>query len=255
MAKWGMVIDLDKCTGCQACTTACAMENNRLPGENWQDVLFYTEGSYPNAQLKWFPRPCFHCEQPSCVKVCPTGATYKDPHGGFVLIDWDKCIGCKYCMIACPYGVRFFTDEKSLLEPDIKQVFRGDGRRQWNPPYRAPDARDDRAHGVGIQPPGVVSKCTFCYHKVSKAPAGTPDLDESDPALVEFVPACVRTCAPKARFFGDLDHPASHVNKLIADKRGVRLKDETGNKPQVYYLSGGAGAAVPSSRETVTKEL
>lgn len=253
MTKWAMVIDLDKCTGCQACSTACAMENNRLPGENWQDVLFYTEGSYPNAQLKWFPRPCFHCEQPSCVAVCPTGATYKDPNGGFVLIDWDKCIGCKYCMIACPYGVRFYTDEKPLLEPDIRQVFPGGAKRQWNPPYRAPDARDDRAHGIGIQPPGVVSKCTFCYHKVSKAPAGTPDLDESDPALVEFVPACVRTCAPKARFFGDLDHPASQVNKLIANQRGVRLKDETGNKPQVYYLSGGAGAAVPSSRETVTK--
>jgi nitrate reductase beta subunit len=82
MAKWGMVIDLDKCTGCQACTTACSMENNRLPGENWQDVLFYHEGTYPNVKLMWFPRPCMHCENPSCVSVCPTKATYKDPEGG-----------------------------------------------------------------------------------------------------------------------------------------------------------------------------
>jgi molybdopterin-containing oxidoreductase family iron-sulfur binding subunit len=99
-----MVIDLDKCTGCQACTTACAMENNRLPGENWQDVLFYSEGSYPNVNMKWFPRPCMHCENPSCVSACPTRATYKDPDGGFVLIDWNKCIGCKACMVACPWG-------------------------------------------------------------------------------------------------------------------------------------------------------
>ena len=84
MAKWGMVIDLDKCTGCQACTTACAMENNRLPTENWQDVLFYHEGTYPNVKLMWFPRPCMHCEHPSCVSVCPTKATYKVAEGGFV---------------------------------------------------------------------------------------------------------------------------------------------------------------------------
>ena len=200
------------------------------------------------------PRPCFHCEHPSCVAVCPTHATYKDPNGGFVLIDWNKCIGCKYCMIACPYGVRFFTDEKPVVEPDIKSVFKSDGGRSWNPPYRAPDARDDWQHGIGIQPHGVVSKCTFCHHRVSKAPAGIADLDPQDPALREYTPACVVTCAPTARYFGDLDNPNSEVNKLIADKRGVRLKDETGNKPQVYYLSGGAGAAVPSSRATTTKD-
>jgi molybdopterin-containing oxidoreductase family iron-sulfur binding subunit len=89
---------------------------------------------------------------------------------------------------------------------------------------------------------------------VSKAPAGVTDLDESNPELVEYVPACVRTCAPKARFFGDLDNPDSTVSKLIADKRGVRLKDETGNRPQVYYLSGGAGASMPSSRATTPEE-
>ena len=115
MAKWGMVIDLEKCTGCQACSTSCQMENNRLPGENYQDVLYYTEGKQPTVSLKWFPRPCMHCEEPSCMHVCPTKATYKT-EDGVVLIDWNKCIGCKYCMIACPYGVRFFTDEKPLIE-------------------------------------------------------------------------------------------------------------------------------------------
>jgi molybdopterin-containing oxidoreductase family iron-sulfur binding subunit len=246
MAKWGMVIDLEKCTGCQACTAACAMENNRLPGENWQDVVYFTEGEYPSVQVKWFPRPCMQCENPSCVHVCPTGATYKTSDG-VVLVDWDKCIGCKYCMIACPYGVRFYTDEKSLVAPDMKTVFKSKDEHSWSPPWRMPDSREDRKHGIGIQPRGVVSKCTFCYHRISKAPKGTADLDPSDPRQREFTPACVVTCAPTARYFGDLDNPESEVSKMIANKNGVRLLDQLGNKPQVYYLTG-SGGAVPSNR-------
>ena len=247
MAKWGMVIDLERCTGCQACSTACAQENNTAPGENWQDVLFFEEGKFPNVKLTWLPRPCQHCENPSCVHVCPTKATYKT-EDGVVLVDWNKCIGCKYCMIACPYGVRFYTDTKPLVEPDVKQVFKSeDGKHGWTPPYRMPDANEDWSKGIGVPPPGVVSKCTFCYHKISKAPKGVPDLDEDIPELKEYVPACVRTCAPKARFFGDLDNPASHVNQLIAEKKGVRLMEHTGNKPQVYYVTG-KSAVVPSGR-------
>ncbi|MFN2362649.1 MAG: 4Fe-4S dicluster domain-containing protein [Marinobacter sp.] len=244
MPKWGMVIDLEKCTGCQACTTACSMENNTVPGESWQDVLFYQDGEYPSSSFNWLPRPCMQCENPSCVHVCPTKATYITDDG-VVLIDWDKCIGCKYCMIACPYGVRFYTDEKPLLEPDVKNVFASDrGEAQsWAPPFQNPN--EDWSKGIGIQPDGVVSKCTFCYHKISKAPEGVSDLDPRDPELVEYVPACVRTCAPEARYFGDLDNPDSHVNKLIGDKRGVRVKDETGNKPKVYYLTG-EGGSIPA---------
>src|SRR3990167_8547929 len=126
MAKWGMVIDLEKCAGCQACTVACGMENNRLPGEHWQDVIFFSEGEYPHTQLKWFPRPCMHCENPSCVAVCPT----------------------------------------------------------WKAP------QEDWKHGVGVQPHDVVSKCNFCYHRVSKAPKGTADFDPNDPKMREFTPAC-----------------------------------------------------------------
>lgn len=246
MAKWGMVIDLEKCVGCQACTVACGMENSRLPGEMWQDVIFYTEGTYPSAQLKWFPRPCQHCENPSCMAVCPTHATYKT-EDGVVLIDWDKCIGCKYCMIACPYGVRFYTDEKPLVAPDMRKIHASKDDHSWNPPWKMPDAREDWKHGVGIQPDAVVSKCTFCYHRISKAPPGTPDLDPQDPKLREFTPACVVTCAPGARFFGDLSNPESVVSRMIGDKRGGRLLDELGNKPQVYYLTGDGGA-VPSTK-------
>ena len=246
MSKWGMVIDLEKCTGCQACTTACAMENSRLPGENWQDVVFFSEGEYPSVQVKWFPRPCMHCENPSCVDVCPTKATYKT-EDGMVLVDWNKCIGCKYCMIACPYGVRFYADEKPLLSPDMREVFGSQDDHSWNPPWKMPDSKEDWKHGVGIQPKGVVSKCTFCYHRVSKAPKGTVDFDPADPKLREFTPACVVTCAPDARYFGDLDNPTSEVSKMIANNRGVRLLDHLGNKPQVYYLTGDGGA-VPSDR-------
>ena len=246
MAKWGMVIDLEKCTGCQACTAACAMENNRLPGENWQDVVFFTEGEYPSVQVKWFPRPCMHCENPSCVYVCPTRATYKTEEG-FVLIDWDRCIGCKYCMIACPYGVRFYTDEKPLVGPDIKAVFKSNDEHSWNPPWKMPGSREDWKHGVGVQPRDVVSKCTFCYHRVSKAPKDVADLSEHDPMTRDFTPACVVACPPTARYFGDLDNPNSEVSKMIANKNGVRLLDQLGNKPQVYYLTG-VGGAVPSNR-------
>lgn len=248
MTKWGMVIDLDKCTGCQACTLACAMENKRLPTESWQDVLFYAEGEYPHVKLSWLPRPCMHCENPSCVYVCPTGATYKTDDG-VVLVNWDLCIGCKYCVIACPYGVRFFSDDKSPIEPDVREVFPADDGRVWNPPWRMPAEFEDASLGIGVPPPGVATKCTFCYHKISRAPKGVADLDEDDPELKEYVPPCVRACPPKARYFGDLDNPESRVNRLIADRGGVRLLDQTGNRPQVYYLAGGGAAAVPTGRE------
>ena len=244
MPKWGMVIDLEKCTGCQACTAACAMENSRLPGESWQDVILFTEGEYPSVQIKWFPRPCMQCENPSCVHVCPTRATYKTDQG-FVLIDWDRCIGCKYCMIACPYGVRFYTDEKPLAAPDPRKVFKSEDEHSWNPPWKAP--QEDWKRGVGIQPRGVVSKCTFCYHRVSKAPKDVPDLSEHDPKTREYTPACVVACPPTARYFGDLDNPDSEVSMMIANKNGIRLLDQLGNKPQVYYLTG-SGGAVPSNR-------
>lgn len=250
MTKWGMVIDLEKCTGCQACTAACQMENTRMPGEVWQDVIFYTEGTYPSATLSWLPRPCMHCEEPSCMHVCPTKATYKTGDG-LVLVDWNRCIGCKYCMIACPYGVRFYSGERAEIQPDVRTVYPGEGDKVWSPPFQMPADKQDRSRGVGVAPANVVTKCTFCSHRISKAPKDASDLSGDNPATRESTPACVLTCPPTARYFGNLDDPNSEVSRLIAQKKGSRLLDHLGNRPQVYYVTGEGGSVpnVGSSRK------
>ena len=134
----------------------------------------------------------------------------------------------------------------------MRKAFPAKGEASWSPPWKMPDAREDWKHGVGVQPPDVVSKCTFCYHRVSTAPQGTVDFDPSDPALREHTPACVVACGPGARFFGDLSNPTSEVSKLIGEKSGQRLLDHLGNKPQVYYLTG-PGGSVPGNRATNKK--
>ena len=118
MPRWGMVIDLDKCTACQACTVACLAENNvpvTEPEEAalgraifWQEVMVELEGEYPHVRARFIPRPCQHCDRPPCIKVCPVRATYKDEEG-LVLQRYERCIGCRYCAVACPYGVRYFN--------------------------------------------------------------------------------------------------------------------------------------------------
>lgn len=247
MPRWGMVIDLEKCTGCQDCATACQMENNRSPGEEWQDVLFYSEGEYPNSKLQWLPRPCMHCENPSCLAVCPTGATYKT-EDGVVLIDWERCIGCKSCVNACPYGARFYADGKPKAVPDFGDVLPSNGEKAVPPPAKMADHLQNPKQGIGVQPRNVVSKCTFCYHRISKAPKGTVDFDPNSPEMRDFVPACILKCGKSARYFGDLDHPGSEVRALIAQRQGRRLLEQISNHPQVYYLAGGAPSA-PKKRK------
>lgn len=223
MTRWGMVIDLDRCTACQACTVACMVENNvPFVGQEesnrgrlmqWQRVLSTTDSAYPRPRARFLPRPCMHCEDPPCVQVCPVGATFKR-EDGIVLVNYDRCIGCRYCMVACPYGVRTFN----WFRPRFEDAHRN---------YLNPSVR--------VRPRGVVEKCTFCVQRTDRAlaegrPVGTPD---------GVATACAQTCTGGAIHFGDLDDPDSEVSRLARDRRAFRLLEEVGTHPQVYYLAEG----------------
>lgn len=209
MARWAMVIDLDKCTGCQACTVACRMENNvPFAGKEqadadrailWNDVFTVVEGEYPNVKATTIPRPCFHCENPPCVKVCPVGATYVDEENGLVLQRYERCIGCRYCAVACPYGIRYFN----WYQPEWPEI---------TETYQNPD--------VPLRPKGVVEKCIYCVHRLP-------------------VPACVQACSSGARYFGDLKDPESEVTQLAHSPRAIRLLEDLGTEPNCIYLKEG----------------
>ncbi len=228
MPRWGMVIDLDKCFACQSCTAACRMENNTpVAGPDqagmgrailWNEVLPFAEGEYPNVNETMIPRPCMHCDDPACVKVCPVQATYKTDEG-VVLIDYERCIGCRFCTVACPYQVRYFN----WFAPEWPEALKA----HLNPePEVAP------------RPKGVVEKCTFCVQRLRKARERAQA--EGRPfAATDYIPACVETCTGHARYFGDLDDPKSLVSQLSSSPRAFRLQEEMGTKPKVYYLKEG----------------
>lgn len=209
MTRYGMVIDTKKCVGCHVCAMACKTENN-LPNDVWWNRIFTDNGgemgfdmvggSYPdNLQFGYIPVACQHCENPACVKVCPVGATYKDPETGVVRQDYDKCIGCRMCVAACPYtGVRSFNWEEPAYYADFAL---GDA-----------DAAKHEKH--------TVEKCIFCTQRVARGEQ----------------PACVADCIGRARHFGDLDDPNSEVSRLLASREYTQLHTEFGTKPSVYYL-------------------
>jgi len=242
MARWAMVIDLDKCVACQGCSIACRFENNTPvvdPEEAemgrsmlWNDVFPFpinpTEdtGEYPNVRTRYMTRPCMHCENPPCIKVCPVQATFVDDEG-LVRQNYARCIGCRFCTMACPYGVRYFNWRQPTWENGLEQ--------HLNP---------DRVEGDGIKegpsprPTGVVEKCTFCIHRLQKARARAEE-EGRDFRPDEYVPACVQTCTGKARFFGDLDDPDSTVSQLEKTPRAFRLMEDVGTHPKVIYLQEG----------------
>ncbi len=239
MPRWGMVIDLDKCTACQACVVACRAENTvpfAGPEESaknrpifWMELLAVIEGEYPRVRGQFIPRPCMHCDNPPCVQVCPVNATWK-AEDGLVVQDYDRCIGCRYCMVACPYGARFFNWYRPSWPTPLPQ--------QHNPdlsPHRLPTGG---RQGPEVRPIGVVEKCTFCIHRLEKAKQKA-QAEGRDVRDGDYVTACTQTCPAKAIFFGDLDDPTSQVYKLSRSRRAVRLLEELGTEPRVYYLSGG----------------
>ena len=200
--KYGMVIDLRRCIGCNACTIACKQQYGNPPGIFYSHVGITEVGKYPNARQVPLPVLCNHCDEPPCVDVCPTGASAKQANG-MVLIDEDKCIGCRYCMVACPYNVRQFI---------------GSTPKGYFPEKGGLTAYEKVAYAQ--HQVGTVEKCSFCATRVA----------------VGQLPACVLTCVGQARFFGDLEDPNSQVSQLIAKFDAKPLQPEAGTKPNVYYI-------------------
>jgi Fe-S-cluster-containing dehydrogenase component len=199
MPKRCLVVDLDRCSGCDTCVVACKFENNVTLGNYWNRVLAVGPvGEYPNISMYWMPFHCQQCENSPCVSVCPTGASYRDAENNVVLIDKGKCIGCQYCIYACPYGVRQYNKTE-----------------------------------------GVVEKCTLCNHLTATSD-GVEDWDDpTDPAHV--IPPCVHNCCCGARYFGDLDDPASGASIALAEAesegKGIySLPDPSDAKPVARYI-------------------
>lgn len=207
-AYWAMVIDLDKCIGCERCVHACQATNDTQSGHLW-NVLLHDEETFDRPVF--IPRPCMHCEHAPCVEVCPVGATYHRPDG-LVAMDYDRCIGCRYCMVACPYGVR---------------VFNWGNREDENPQIPTWGAAE-----VPRRPRGVVEKCTFCAHRIDAAAERGLTVGV-DP---DATPACCNVCPTEARVFGDLKDPDSPVSKALKDRQVVILRSELGTNPRVFYL-------------------
>ena len=226
MAKWGMVIDLDKCVGCQACNIACKEENDVPHGSPleqkqrrelyWHKVIAVSNGEYPAARLDIIPMPCMHCQDAPCVVVCPARATYHR-EDGIVVQDYRRCIGCRYCIVACPYGSRSFN-------------FRNQAVERYHRPDLPPDRIDNGQWPFPERVRGVVEKCIFCFHRIDQA------LKEGKIVGVDVVPACVEQCPAKARTFGDVSDPNSEVSQLLASRGNFRLREALNTQPKVYYL-------------------
>ncbi|MCL6498444.1 MAG: 4Fe-4S dicluster domain-containing protein [Firmicutes bacterium] len=221
LRRWTMAIDLRRCIGCHACTIACVAENKLPPGVVYRPVLEEEIGSYPNVSRRFVPRPCMQCESPPCVPVCPVGATYRRPDG-IVAMNYDQCIGCRYCITACPYGARTFDFGRTYTEstPDGVPALVGRAGAEGYERAAAHEYKQRRVRRGDASPVGNVRKCHFCIHRIE---AG-------------LLPACVTTCIGRATFFGDASDPDSLIAQVIARPNVIRLKEELGTKPRVYYL-------------------
>jgi Fe-S-cluster-containing dehydrogenase component len=206
MPRYGMVIDLQRCYGCYACVMACKTSNHTPPGVFWARLLKGESGTYPNTTRQALPVLCMQCDEPSCMEVCPTGATQKRDDG-IVIVEKDKCMGCKACIMACPYGARYSVEKWESYFPDGLELT----------PYEefTKQAWEEKSGN------GVATKCDFCLDRIGEGQD----------------PSCVEACAANARTFGDLDDPHSEISVLIKKYRGEVLNPEIGNKPKVYYLT------------------
>ncbi|MBI2165056.1 MAG: 4Fe-4S dicluster domain-containing protein [Chloroflexi bacterium] len=212
LRQWVLVFDLRKCEGCitkgtpPKCIEGCNAEHFVPEGQEWIRV-FQVEG--PAGHSYFLPRPCMQCENPPCVKVCPVGATYRNDEG-IVLINHERCIGCRMCMAACPYGVRSFNWDQPENPPGALFA-------NYSPQYPVPHRR------------GTVEKCMLCAHRVQDGK----------------LPACAEACPMYAIYLGDLTEDIAtngkdvvKLSQLLADSSAFRLKEELGTRPRVWYIPG-----------------
>ena len=219
MTRWAMVADLERCVGCQTCTAACRHANATAPAVQWRKVLDVEAGSYPSVSRTFVPVGCQHCADPPCMHVCPTGATGRRADG-IVTIDYDLCIGCAYCDVACPYQARFKVDAPRFAYGDAAM----ENESEREDPRRL----------------GVAQKCNFCSDRIDfgLANALVPGLDP------RATPACVNACIADALHFGDLDDEDSNVSRLLREQRHFRMHEELATQPGFYYVNGGIGEPV-----------
>lgn len=223
MTRFGMVIDMDKCSGCQTCAVACSAWNNLSLGtpqeaeENrlmrWLQFLPQFEGEYPHVSGQLTPMMCQHCERPPCTFVCPVSATYLSPTGIVAQIYW-RCIGCRYCINSCPYTMKWFN--------------------WWKPQWPGEISKGTNPD-VELRDKGVTEKCTLCHTRLQRAKEqakseGSP-INQND-----YLPACAESCPTGAIVFGDLDDPESEVSRLARSPRAFHFLEELGTKPKVTYL-------------------
>ena len=224
--RWGLVIDLDRCTGCQACVVACHAENNvPVVGEeeaayhrdmHWIRIERYWDGEYPNLRARFRPVLCAQCTEAPCEPVCPVYATYHTEEGLNGQI-YNRCIGTRFCGSACPYKVRMFNWFDPVFPEPLDQ--------QLNP-------------DVTVRTRGIMEKCTFCVQRIRRveedAKAEGREVQDG-----EIAPACAQSCPTRVFTFGDLNDPSSEVAQLATSRRAYRLLDELGTKPAIIYLQGG----------------
>lgn len=203
--KFVMVVDLASCKNARSCVSACQKWHNRPKEKEWLTVKLLQDSD--KGAPYWFPKQCFHCDNPPCVKVCPVDATYKR-QDGIVLIDNDRCIGCKFCMAACPYSTRVFNWAEPLEEDNS-------AHQTYNPETGIPAKV------------GTVEKCDFC----------------PDRAREGLLPPCVEACPNGVFWYGDENEDTvsngletMSFKQLITDRAGYRFMEDLGTKPRVYYL-------------------